>query len=151
MNERKLFENWKSFASKNELNFEFEDKPHLHGIISKLELKKGNQTLMLSRIGKTGSEYRQEWTKIFFELNEIPAQKVRIKNTLFNWLSKTSALEKQIQKALKSINASELTLSESESIIKVNRILFEEDEIKAALDLKKKIKQLLTEPIRNAG
>lgn len=143
MNERTLHENWQSFGDQNNLKFDFEDKSYLSGIISKIQLKNKNQTIVLSRIAKTGTVYKTDWSKVFFEPKEIHGYKIKVKNSNFNWFTKVSNVEKDFRKILKTMKASELILSETESFIKFNRVLFTREEIGEAIEMKKKINRLL--------
>lgn len=139
MNERELFRNWKDFAEQNAFEFQYEDQRHLQGTITHLYLKNHGKPIFKSRIGKTGTACTQEWTKLFLDIPDPPKRTIKNQNRFSKMFTKNTPLEKQIQKILKSVGASELTVSKSESFIKFEHILFSRKELEDALKLKEQI------------
>ena len=135
MNERELFENWKSFAVKSGYEFQFKDQRHLQGTITSLFLISDSQIIFESKIGKSGSAYTYEWTKLYFEHIELPILTIKTKNSFTRLFTKQTDLEKPIQKIIKTGGACEITISSSEAFLKFEHILTTAEELQHAIEL----------------
>lgn len=143
MNEQKLYDHWKAFATKHNLVFESEDKRHLQGAISEISIKKEGKTLIQARIGKTRSGYELKSTKIHLFKGEVVNQKIRIKNRWYAFLWKRSNSESKLLSLIKKHGASELSILNGSGFIEYNYILYSEEELQMALNLKSEITQTL--------
>ncbi|GAB5556833.1 MAG: hypothetical protein SchgKO_10460 [Schleiferiaceae bacterium] len=143
MNEKILFENWKSFAEKIKGEFVTEGKYPIHGVNSILEIQKEDQVILRCKLGKTTEGTFYNWTRVYFYPEGVISENVHIKNTWLNRTFLASPSDKPILKLLSSQGASEMVLSKSQSYVQYNRVLFDVEELNAALALSKGIQEII--------
>lgn len=141
MNERALFEIWKSFASQNNFEFNSFDRHILNGIITDLKITSDNKTIIHTRICKTASAYQHHWTKVFLGHLNFPIESFSIKRSPFDFFIQKSTIKSELRKSLKRNGASELHVSRGKATIIYKTILNPKEALNMAVKLKEKIRE----------